>query len=446
MGGRLSVCSAPGSRGFQPPARQVVLGLLALSLLSFGCARRVAAPVTAIPLVFSFWALAPAEGELYRSLAAQYTQAHPDTPVVVREIPNRYYQHLQTLFAAGTPPDVFVVNYGRLGDFARRGVLADLDPLLATEPALRLGEYLPQAVTAFRDLGRRVGQPGLPGLPLDWGPANLLLYDGDAFAAAGVQTPRAGWTWTDWAAAAKRLTTRAADPAQRRYGASVCLYPYGALAWLYQGGGDLLSADGKRSELGSAANVRTVEFLVAQARAGAMAPLTPGEDRAVEEFRQGRVAMAFVTPYSLGLLRRQGWEANWGVAPPLRGVRAATSCLPTALAIPRTCRAPQAALRFAAFLATEGAAARARAGLGVPAWQPALGEACDEGFGVEAARVLRQAAPQAIPPPVSANVSYEQMTGILREALEQVCGGGVAPAKALRAAQGRLEGELRGVK
>ena len=68
---------------------------------------------------------------------------------------------------------------------------------------------------------------GLPSLMNTYG----VWYNIDAFKAAGVPEPKAGWTWDDMYAAADKLATRAApstawsrtsDRARRALHASAC--------------------------------------------------------------------------------------------------------------------------------------------------------------------------------------------------------------------------------
>jgi len=396
------------------------------------------APDTKTSLTFAFWALNPTETALFQQLIAEFERAHPNLTVTVLEIPNKYYDKLQTMFGAGTPPDVMVVNYGRAGDLARRGVLADLSPFVGGAGS-RGREFLPIAYEHFAGIGTAVGRPGLYALPQDWNPTNLLLYDRDAFDDAGLKPPDSGWTWENFAVACRKLTVRSRDPRRQRTGAAVCLYPYAATAWFWQAGGALLSPDGKRSCLAAPENVRAVEFLKGLVKEGVVARPVAGEDRSLEDFQSGRVAMAFVTPYALSTLRKPGGQRRWGLAPPLVGARQGTGCIPTGLAVAQLCAHPQAAWALVEYLVTHGAEERARAALGVPAWQPALrAEAFREGFGPEAAGIMRQAAATARPHPISPTLSYEQMSGALRKALEQVFGADAEPAEALREAEAGL--------
>lgn len=420
--------------------------LAMMALLSLcGCVERQPPPEPAqkTPITFAYWALNPAETALVNQQVAEFERLNPAVDVTVLEIPNRYYQKLQTMFSAGTPPDVMVLNTGRAGDLARRGVLADLSPFMDGPEGPQAADFLPAAMAHFRQIGPTMGQPGLYALPQDWNPTNLLLYDADAFDAAGLPYPDGNWTWQDFAHACRKLTRTSSDPHRQRYGAAVCLYPYAAVAWFWQAGGEVLDAQG-RSMLGAAANTRAVRFIRGLVQEGVVAPPVAAEDRSLEDFQSGRVAMAFVTPYSLGTLRQAEQPRRWALAPPLRDARQATGCISTGLAIAAASPHQPEAWRFLTHMATNGALARTGAALAIPAWNEALNSgALEEGFGEKNAAVLRQAASLARPHPLSSRHSYEEMSDALRTALERVFAAEEEPQKALQQAQETLRARAR---
>jgi multiple sugar transport system substrate-binding protein len=388
---------------------------------------------------FAFWALEPAEVALTQQLVSNFERSHPGLNVTVQDIPGRYYDKLATMFAAGTPPDVMVVNYGRLGDFARRGVLVDLQPLLP--PSLTMSQFLPQAAEAFAAVGPTMGRPGLFALPVDWSPTNLLLYDPDALAAAGVAPPEESWTWQHFETACRKLS---ATTTGSRRPASLCLYPYAATAWMLQGDGALLSSDFRRSRLSAPGNVRTVEFLRRLQQCKLVLPPDPSQDRSPEDFQTGRCAFAFVTPYTLTTLRKHPRGRRWALALPLRDRLPVTGCIPSGVAVAAQSRHAAAAAQFAAFYATEGAKARAAAGWCVPAHLAALrSPALESAFGRQPAAVLRRAAAMAQPHPLSPTLPYEQTSQALRHALEQVFIGQRSPLQALNEAEANLNREAK---
>ncbi len=430
--------------------------LTALSLLAAGsgCVQRVPAPVAgAVPsprrtphppsavteITFAYWALAPREINTVHALVQQFEQQEPTVRVRLIEVTDRYYDKLATMFAARAAPDVFTLNYGRLGDFARQGLLADLAPLVSRSPTLARAQFVRAAYDSFAGVGLALGRPGVFALPRDWGPTNLLVFNKDALDAAGVPYPTGSWTWQEFAAACRKLTIHRPGAATRQYGAAICLYPYAIAGWVFQNGGDFLSADGARSTLAGAQVCGAVQFLKRLVDEGVVAPVNAAQDQSAEQFQTGKVAMALVAPYSLGEFARCE-RLRWGLAPPVRGIRQATGCIPTGIAVSAQSGQRAAAVRFITFWVTVGAQRVEEAGFCVPAWRPALESASlAAGFGREAAAVLRAAAIDARPHPISRHVPYEVMLTQLKQALEAVFARGEAPAAALRAAQDRID-------
>lgn len=298
------------------PVLCAVLCFLALCTLS-GCVERVPAGDDAVQLTFSFWALDTDEINDMHALARDFTALNPGVEVQVREVSGRYYEKLTTQFAAGNPPDVMVINYGRLGDFARRGVLADLQAMNAPMVgSLRL-EMLPAAFDSLLQVGETVGRPGLYALPLEWNPSNLMVYDPDILVAAGIAVPPDGWTWDEFAAALPALSAvmRKSGTDDRGHAAAVCLYPYAAQGWFAQAGGGAVAADGSAVTLASSANSAALEFLNGLVQAGHIAPPDPARDLSLEQFEAGNVPLIFITPYSLPRLLKLPAGRRFSLAP-----------------------------------------------------------------------------------------------------------------------------------
>jgi len=389
-------------------------------------------------ITFAYWALAPGEIAVTNELVRQFEAREPSVRVRVIEVPGHYYEKLITMFAAGTPPDVFVINHGRLGDFARRGLLMDLNPLVARSPEVNRSQFVGAAYDSFAAVGATVARPGLVALPRDWGPTNLLVFNKALFDAAGMAYANSAWTWQQFATACRRLTPGQSETATKQYGAGVCLYPYAFAGWVFQNGGDFLTPDGRQSLLADEKVVGAVQFLKGLVDEGVIAPINVGQDQSLEQFERGEVAMAFVTPYSLGELRQHP-ELAWGIAPPLRGTRQATGCIPTGVALSARSAHQEAAWRFLTYWVTVGAQRVAESGFCVPAWKPALrASSLERGFGPAAAAVLRSAVVYARPQPLSPTVPYEAMLADLQQALEQVFAAQVSPEEALGTAQKQI--------
>ncbi|MGH2354856.1 MAG: ABC transporter substrate-binding protein, partial [Chloroflexota bacterium] len=149
-----------------------------------------------------------------------------------------------------------IVQLTGAGDFPMllaEGLLQPLDPL-AEAPGettrAALDGFAPGALEALRARG------ALYGLPLSVAP-EVLAYDPRLFDAAGVtrpdRRPAGTWAWPAFLDAARRLTRDSdGDGAPDDYG----LFDLGSLAtWVWQAGGEVVSADGRRALVGERAAV-----------------------------------------------------------------------------------------------------------------------------------------------------------------------------------------------
>jgi multiple sugar transport system substrate-binding protein len=170
--------------------------LLAAALLA-GCGDDGTAAADGFTLTLQ---AAGGEGELgaLRQLVAAFEDANPDVTVDFVGVPSQgdHIAKLSTAFAGGRPPDVFLLNYRRLGPFVTRGVLApvELGKLSRDdfyEPPLEASTYdgelacLPQNISS-----------------------SLAYLNLDLFEQAGVPLPEPDWTWDDLEAAAQRFAAQ----------------------------------------------------------------------------------------------------------------------------------------------------------------------------------------------------------------------------------------------
>ncbi|HVG01039.1 MAG TPA: sugar ABC transporter substrate-binding protein, partial [Chloroflexia bacterium] len=143
----------------------------------------------------------PAELAVFQAVVESYKSANPNVKVNMNHIPEQgdHISRLTTSFAAGTPPDVFLINYRRYGQFAARGVLEPLGNYLAESVTLKASDYYTQSLTAFTFDGT-----------LQCIPQNIsslsVYYNKDLFQQYNVPLPKADWTWQDFLNTAKALT------------------------------------------------------------------------------------------------------------------------------------------------------------------------------------------------------------------------------------------------
>jgi multiple sugar transport system substrate-binding protein len=418
----------------------VVLGLVAGVVLGAGGCRSTAPSCALggapdkVSISYAYWALNVREVALLRQLKARFEAANPAVCVRLVEIPQRYYEKLKTMMAAGQAPDVFTANYGRLADFVRAGVVCDLQPLMSGhQPSA--GLYTAAAWQSLQVLAARLGKPGLWALPRDWPPTGLLLYNRDLLAAAGVEEPQGAWTWAQFRDACARL--RAANlPGLTP--AALNLYPYSVFTWLAQADAEAVGEDGSLFPQPTRA-AEAFAFLGRLWRDGLIKRPDPSHDDSLEQFATGQVAFAFGTFFSLETCARITSFA-WGVAPPLRYRRYTCAALPTFVALSARCAHPEAAARWARFLTTSAAELYAQQALVVPALQSKQVEKVFLRLPplARARRAVLEAVAVSRPPPIHPTVPYERLAEEISSALEAMLLGRTDAAGAVRQIQQRL--------
>lgn len=178
----------------QYPRRRLALFCLALVLA--GCTA-VDEPPAVTFMVFGD----PAEREAYQSLVDAFHRAHPDIRVEMTHVPSPrdYRTRLTTEYAAGTPPDISLMNYRRFGAFAAKDLLEPLTSYLAQSDLIQAGDFFPIAIDSFTWDGEIMCLPqNISSL--------VVYYNQDLFDAASLPYPADGWTWETFVDTAVALT------------------------------------------------------------------------------------------------------------------------------------------------------------------------------------------------------------------------------------------------
>lgn len=140
---------------------------------------------------------------------------------------------MQTMIAAGTPPDIWS-HWGPSGfqDYVKRGLVADLTPLIEKDK-FDVSDFLPDVLKIYQVDGKYYGLPILTG-------GSFIFYNQNLFDAAGVSYPTTNWDDTSWTYDAflekcKALTKTSAtfDPAKDIFGCNLGFWPNDAFAWMW---------------------------------------------------------------------------------------------------------------------------------------------------------------------------------------------------------------------
>lgn len=140
------------------------------------------------------------EVAVYRTLISAYEQDNPGAKVKLVEVADKddHLQKLATSFAAGDPPDVFLINFREYAQFVTRGAIEPAGPLVEGR-GVDLADYYEQPIEAFTFEGE------LQCMPQNI--SSLVVYfNKTLFRKAGLERPEAGWSFEDMRSAAKALT------------------------------------------------------------------------------------------------------------------------------------------------------------------------------------------------------------------------------------------------
>jgi multiple sugar transport system substrate-binding protein len=187
----------------------------------------------------------PAEIDVFKSVIASYNQFNPNVKVNLVAIAAQgdHLSKLATDFAAGNPPEVFLINYRRYGQFASQGVLEPLGSYLDKSLTVKASDYYTQSLAAFTYNGT-----------LQCIPQNIsslsVYYNKSLFEKYNVPLPTANWTAANFLAAAKALTKDTnGDGKNDIYGMGVDTQLIRLAPFIWSNGGELVDDYNKPTKL-----------------------------------------------------------------------------------------------------------------------------------------------------------------------------------------------------
>jgi multiple sugar transport system substrate-binding protein len=255
----------------------------------------------------------PEEIQAYRDVIAAYENENPDVDVKMIEASDRddLIARLSTSFAAGTPPDLFLLNYRFYAQYAARGVLEPIEDRVDDSDLFQQEDFYEEAMNAFSF------NDTLTCLPQNIS-SLVVYYNKDLFEKAGVAFPKEGWKWDEMVAAAKKLTTDSnGDGKADVYGLGIESSLIRIAPFVWSAGGELVDDDKDPTHF----TLDTPEAQVAMERflqLHATEKVTPGEEEVEAEddetrFQNGRLAMVLSSRRSTPTFRTIQ-KFDWDVA------------------------------------------------------------------------------------------------------------------------------------
>ncbi len=293
-------------------------------------------------ITYSFWNRAQLPG--IRQEVAEFERLHPKVSVTLDLTPfGTYFTKLQTQGQSGNLPDVFWMNNDNLELYASNGLLAE------SPTSIDYTKFTKAVVDSYQYKGKQYGVPSFQSALGVW-------YNKSILQKAGVETPKAGWTWSDFQNAAKTVHDKLGS--QGIYGEATDLSDGAATYYptIMQAGGYVVSPDGKKSGYDSAAGIAGLQFwrdLIANGSSPSLAQLSDTAD--IDWFTSGKAAFFWGISSYADTMNSSDIASDINVAPLPVGKVAANPVGALANEISAKSKNPAAAKAFVEFLATEKA-------------------------------------------------------------------------------------------
>lgn len=319
-----------------------------------------------------------------------FEAANPNIKIDFEAIPwEAYWQKVQTLSAAGTPPDVFNMSVAYAWDFANKGLIKNLQPMLDME--FDMTDYFSDVIDILRYNG------DVYSFPFAW-VCSVLYYNKDMFDAAGLAYPDETWDWDDLLDAAKMLTVDKNNDGRIDQWGFLSDYGHEILdSVIKANGGRVLSSDFSTCELDSPEAIEATQSLVDMIHKDKVSPSPALMQGAPDPFLTGRVAMRIGGSFLIDTYRTiKGFDWDIAMVPvnSRTGIRSIYGG-PDSVVIGSNTKYPKEAWEFVKFIIGKNRTVESFMGGKVPIYKPlAYSEAwLEKGKKPDNKRVILDSAP-----------------------------------------------------
>ena len=293
---------------------------------------------------------------------ADFNKTYPKIKVTVDLTPwAQYWTKLQTQGSSNTLPDVFWMNGPNFQLYASNG---QLEPLTSSIAAKKIDPAnYPKALIDMYSINNVQY-----GVPKDFDTV-ALWYNKAILAQAGVAVPTDKWTWEDFKTAAKAVSDKL--HAKGIYGvANEMNGQIGAYNTILQAGGNVISADGKKSGYDDPKTIEGLKFWAdLVANGSSPTPKQLSDTPANVWFTSNKSAFFWGGSWSTADFSTAKNTKSLDVAPLPRGTRQATVIHGLANVVSAKSKNKAAAMAFATYLGSkEAQMTQAKTGTVIPAF------------------------------------------------------------------------------
>ncbi|MEA2572817.1 MAG: multiple sugar transport system substrate-binding protein [Chloroflexia bacterium] len=176
----------------------------------------------------------PAEAKAFVDVGKAFEAKYPNVKIKTTAVPSQpnHLMKLATDFAAGDPPDVWVIDYRRFGLLQNAGVVEPVESYLEQSTVIHASDFYTRPLQPFTYNGQ------LQCIPMNMSSLEVY-YSKDLFDRAKLPYPHDGWTWDEFVEDAKAITALS-TPDEKIYGVGIDPQLIRLAPFIWQNGGDIV--------------------------------------------------------------------------------------------------------------------------------------------------------------------------------------------------------------
>jgi len=232
------------------------------------------------------------QGKAFAHLVAQYEKQTGQKISTLYVNSDNTLEKVLTAVRGGSPPDIAYLYGSWAPNVAQIPQVVDLTKVVQ-RPGVNWNDFWVGERAVATVNGKVIGIPAL----VD----NLaVVYNKQLFAKAGLTPPGPDWTWSEFAADAKKLT----DVSKKQFGTAYVTPGTEDTVWhweplLWQAGGQILNADNTKAAFDSAAGLASLNTLRQMAVTDKSMYLDPSDSTYANLFNSGKIGMLVTGPWDL---------------------------------------------------------------------------------------------------------------------------------------------------
>jgi multiple sugar transport system substrate-binding protein len=217
---------------------------------------------------------------------ARFNQKYPNVKVEIAIDPitngwGDYVTHVLSQFNANNAYDVYGTAIETFRSFETRNLFIPLDDYIAGHTSYSDFDPALFKYASYKDKTYFI--------PIGWN--NIMInYNRKLFKDAGVDFPKAGWTWDEFREIAKKLTVRDGAGNVTQFGYEVPNQFFFLQPWFFSNGTSVLNADWTASNMLDPKVSASLQFLYDLIHVDKVSPI-PGKDAMNNQFMAAQVAM-----------------------------------------------------------------------------------------------------------------------------------------------------------